>query len=153
MRSRHLAILAALCAAVIVAYLNVRTKTSDVDLIERPKFYFRSDLEIIRPEDIVKVSIRGWPRNAWRTFGLNSTSVVAWDTRALAYDIGFGLGLILSGAYLGYLSPMLRAMIDAACKRIAKGAQPDGRQCLVCSYSLRGDISGRCPECGTKVSG
>lgn len=28
---------------------------------------------------------------------------------------------------------------------------PAGRYCRVCGYDLTGNISGRCPECGTEI--
>ena len=31
------------------------------------------------------------------------------------------------------------------------GRDPDERPCTNCRYDLRGNVSGRCPECGTAV--
>lgn len=48
-----------------------------------------------------------------------------------------GAGLTLLAAYAGYLW--------------WRDRPPPAGHCRVCAYDLRGNISGRCPECGTAV--
>lgn len=48
-----------------------------------------------------------------------------------------GAGLTLLAAYTGYLW--------------LRDRRPPAGHCPVCAYDLRGNVSGRCPECGTAV--
>ena len=49
------------------------------------------------------------------------------------------VSVVVGGCYVGYRGEYPR---DLRRERAAKG------QCLACSYDLRGNVSGVCPECG-----
>lgn len=46
---------------------------------------------------------------------------------------------------------VLLAVVTAALLRVSRKADPD--RCATCEYDLRGNQSGRCPECGVSASG
>ncbi len=48
-------------------------------------------------------------------------------------------------------TPILAFGIPAACLSASHRRRPAGGHCVECGYNLTGNVSGRCPECGTAV--
>jgi hypothetical protein len=56
----------------------------------------------------------------------------------------FAIGLIMCAAFLGYVR---KGMIEA---EVEWRLKMRNRFCVRCGYSLRGNVSGICPECGKR---
>ncbi len=67
-------------------------------------------------------------------------------------DIPYRLDKILLGLMIGL--PLLTAYVVSRfiyTNLRWRWEETDGRYCLACGYDLTGNVSGRCPECGTDV--
>jgi uncharacterized RDD family membrane protein YckC len=98
-------------------------------------------------------------------FGLQ---VVDADSREpIGWDQSLKRNLILAIPYLGLLGIIVGCVTMMRGRRWGDGwartdviwlkharrppFAPDGRYCRVCGYDLTGNMSGRCPECGTEI--
>ena len=57
------------------------------------------------------------------------------------------LVVVMSMAVVGYLLPVVCSLLFKAWRARDK---PSG-YCTRCAYDLRGNVSGKCPECGTAI--
>jgi hypothetical protein len=83
---------------------------------------------------------------------------VAWDElrspyfgEAVVRELGYGY---IIGGFLAYNAPLAVAWCAArAFRRRTKNRElKQHNSCVSCGYNLFGNVSGRCPECGTPLS-
>ncbi len=62
-----------------------------------------------------------------------------------------GVGLLAMGAFNGFYRRVFVALVHPASREPLRNPSSDGAACPSCGYDLSGNVSGRCPECGTRV--
>ncbi len=92
-------------------------------------------------------------------FLLESFTIVAMDVTLSAFDGSPSRGLAVIGGILGVAFVTVICVATPLAAYLAaryvylhlrwEQVEPGGRWCVDCGYDLTGNVTGRCPECGT----
>ena len=146
-----LAILGFVAALMVTGYLNLRPRgciahfTRDDGI---PQWRMAGQL----PPDVIRGTVRGWPYDAWQAWEGKTRKRADWNQNVLAFDAGFGVGLLLTCAVFGYFAPRLIEVLQTVIRRAIRRRREQLNRCGACGYNLYGNASGTCPECGSRVT-